>query len=117
MFLVALVALLLNDGGRYAETVVDLRNSTSEMLNAVTLSAPKESRAQLGQQIDALSKTQSIRVAQYASGPDGITLWTEEDVRGTWVIGTYLAMARGVPVSQALGTPFTVRYQATGALQ
>ena len=117
MFLVALVALLLNDGGRYAETVVDLRNSTSEMLNAVTLSAPKESRAQLGQQIDALSKTQSIRVTQYASGPDGITLWTEEDVRGTWVIGTYLAMARGVPARQALRTPFTVRFQATGALQ
>ncbi|MDR3686734.1 MAG: hypothetical protein P4L93_07255 [Coriobacteriia bacterium] len=117
IFWLAVVALILNDGGRYAQAVIDLHRSTGQVLDSAVLGAPKETQAQLGAQIGALATTQGIRVTQFASDPSGVTLWTEEDVQGTWVIGPYVAMSHGVPFRQALTTPIVVKYQATEALR
>ena len=117
VFWVAVVALILNDGGRYAQGVIDLRTSTGRVLDHAALGAAKLTQAQLAQQIGALAATQEIRVTQFATGPDGLTIWTEEDVKDTWVIGPYLAVNRGVPIRQALATPFTIKYRATEALR
>jgi hypothetical protein len=116
-FWIAVVVLILNDGGRYGQAVIDLRTSTGQVLDSAALGAAKQSQAQLGQQIGTLAATQGIRVTQFAAGPTGVTLWTEEDVRGTWVIGPYIAMSHGVPFKEALTTPFTVKYEATEALR
>jgi hypothetical protein len=117
VFWVAVVALILNDGGRYAQSVIDLRTSSRSVLDKAALGSAKQTQAQLGQQIGTLAAAQGIRVTQFASGPGSLTLWTEEDVAGTWVIGPYLAVSRGVPVQQALATPFTIKYEATAALR
>jgi hypothetical protein len=117
LFWAAIVALILNDGGRYAQSVIDLRTSSGRVLDKAALGSAKQTQAQFGQQIGALAAVQGIRVTQFASGPGGVTIWTEEDVTGTWVIGPYLAVSRGVPIQQALTTPFTVKYQATAALR
>jgi len=117
VFWIAVVALILNDGGRYAQAVIDLHTSTGQVLDSAALGAAKQTQAQLGAQIGALASTQGIRVTQFASGPTGVTLWTEEDVNGTWVIGPYLALSHGVPFKQAFTTPFTVKYEATEALR
>jgi hypothetical protein len=116
-FWVALVVLVLNDGGRYAQAVIDLHTSTGQVLDSAALGAAKQTQAQLGQQIAALAATQGIRVTQFASGPSGLTVWSEEDVKGTWVIGPYLAVSHGVPIQLAFATPFTVTYQATESLR
>ena len=117
VFWLAIVALILNDGGRYGQAVIDLHTSTGQVLDSAALGAAKQTQAQLGAQIGALAATQGIRVTQFAAGPTGVTLWTEEDVKGTWVIGPYVAMARGVPFKQAFATPLTVKYEATEALR
>jgi broad specificity polyphosphatase/5'/3'-nucleotidase SurE len=117
VFWIAVVALVLNDGGRYAQGVIDLRTSTGQVLDSAALVAPKLTQTQLGEQIGALAATQGIRVTQFAIGPTGVTLWTEEDIKDTWVIGPYLAVSHGVPVQQAFATPIVVTYQATAALR
>jgi hypothetical protein len=117
LLVVAVVAVVINDGGRYARATIDLHNSTSQILDSAVLGASHMSQQQLAQQIGNLAATQQIHVVQFASGPDGVTLWTEEDVPGTWVLGPYLAMTRGVSYKQAWATPFAVKYQATQALR
>jgi hypothetical protein len=117
VFWLAVVVLILNDGGRYAQAVIDLRTSTATVLDAAALGAAKQSQSQLSQQIGTLAATQGIRVTQFATGPQGITIWTEEDVKNTWVIGPYLAVSRGVPIGQAFATPFTVKYQSSEAMR
>jgi hypothetical protein len=117
VFWVALLALILNDGGRYAQAVIDLRTSTGQVLDSATLGASKLSQAQLSQRIGELAAARGIRVIQFASDPSGITIWTDEDVKGTWVIGPYLAVSRGVPVGRALATPFVITYQTSETLR
>ena len=117
VFWVAIVVLILNDGGRYAQGVIDLHNSTGQVLDSAALGAAKESQAQLGTQIGALASTQGIRVTQFASDLTSVTLWTEEDISGTWVIGPYVAITHGVPFREALTKPLTVKYQATEAVR
>ena len=117
VFWLAVVALILNDGGRYAQAVIDLQRSTGEVLDSAALGAAKQTQSQLGAQIGTLAATQDIRVTQFASSPTGVTLWTEEDVVGTWVIGPYVALSHGVPFKQAFSTPLTVRFEATEALR
>ena len=117
VLLVALVAIAVNDGGRYAQALTDLHSSTAQVLDSASLGAAHESQTRLAQQIGDLAATQQIRVVQFASGPQGVTIWTEEDVKGTWVLGPYLAMARGVPFRQALATPLVIKYQATEAVK
>jgi len=117
LLVVAIVATIVNDGGRYVQAQIDVHNSTQQVLDSAALAAAHMSQAQLAQQIGNLAATQGITVVQFASGPDGVTLWTSEDVRGTWVLGPYLAITHGVPYKRAWATPFAVKYQATEALK
>ena len=51
-------------------------------------------------------------IYQYVQHPNGIELWTETEVKGTLVVGTYIALMRGVPYDKAIGSTFPVRAHA-----
>ena len=108
----AIVALILNDGGRWAQAVIDLRSSTGQVLDQAALTARRSSQPQLANQLAQAAAIQQIRVTQYALTPTGVRIWTEEDVGGTWVVGPYMALARGVPFAKAFNIPFVVSYDA-----
>jgi hypothetical protein len=113
----AVLALILNDGGRWGQAAIDLRTSTGTVLDQAALSARRATQPQLADQLAQQSAIQGIRVTQFATTPSGVHIWTEEDVMGTWVVGPYLAMSAGVPFSRAFKTPFTVRYDAEEAMR
>ena len=114
---VAIISLILNDGGRWGQAVVDLRNATGQVLDQAALTARRSTQAQLSDQLAQQAAIQKIRVTQYAATPEGVRIWAEEDVAGTWVVGPYLALARGVPLGKAWSTPFTIKYDATEAMR
>ena len=112
LIVAAIVALILNDGGRWAQAVIDLRGSTGQVLDQAALTARRSSQTQLADQLAQAAAIQQIRVSQYALTPTGVRIWTEEDVSGTWVVGPYMALSRGVPFAKAFGIPFVVSYAA-----
>jgi hypothetical protein len=117
LIVAAIVALLLNDGGRWSHAILDLHSSTSQVLDQVSLTARRSTSAQLADQLAKAATNQQIRVTQYAVTSTGVHIWTEEDVAGTWVVGPYMAMTRGVPFAKAWNSPFVITYDAEQALQ
>jgi hypothetical protein len=115
---VAILALIVNDGGRWGQAVIDLRSSTGSVLDQAALSARRMSQAQLADELGQQATIAGISVTQFATTPNGgIHIWTEEEVDGTWLIGPYLAMTHGVPFSKAWSTPFSVHYDAEEAMR
>ena len=111
------LAVIVNDGGRWGQATIDLRGSTGSVLDKATLSARRVSQAELVNQMSQEAAIQGIRVTQFQPTSTGLHIWTEEDVWGTWVVGPYIAMSRSVPFSEAFKTPFTVRYDAEEAMR
>ena len=72
----AIVALILNDGGRWAQAVIDLRSSTGQVLDQAALTARRSSQPQLANQLAQAAAIQQIRVTQYALTPTGVRIWT-----------------------------------------
>jgi hypothetical protein len=115
---VGVLAVILNDGGRWGQAVIDLRNSTGTVLDQAALTARRMSQVQLGDELGQQATIAGIRVTQFATTPSGgVHVWTEEDVSGTWLLGPYIAMAHGVPFSKAWQTPFPVTYDAEEAMR
>jgi hypothetical protein len=114
---VGIIFLIVNDGGRWGQAVIDLRRSTSAVLDQAALSARRQTPAQLGDQLAQQADIQKIRVTQFANTPTGVRIWTEEEVAGTWLLGPYIAMSKGVAFNKAWGMPFTVTYEAEEAMR
>lgn len=117
VIVVVIVAIIVNDGGRYAQSVIDLRNSTGQVLDQSVLRAKGLSQSEFAAELGQLAATQRIRVTQYGISPTAVHIWTEEDLYGTWLIGPYAAMARGIPFSQAFATPLVIKYDAQEAIR
>jgi hypothetical protein len=112
VIVLVIVAVLVNDGGRYAQSVIDLRSSTGQVLDQAVTHTRGVSQAEFANTLAALAATQRIRVTQFGTSPTAVHIWTEEDVYGTWLIGPYLAIARGIPFDRAFATPVVVKYDA-----
>ena len=117
LIVVAILALILNDGGRWGQAVVDLHNSTGQVLDQASLAVKHTSQPQLATLLAQQAAIQGIRVSQYAVTPTGVRIWTEESVGGTWVVGPYIALTHGVPLARAFSTPFDVTYDAEEAVR
>lgn len=108
---VAIVALVINDGGRWAQATVDLQNSTREVLDSVTQNAAQSSTDVIATELGKQAAAQRIRVSEYLIVPgENVHVWTEEDVRGTWLLGAVMAMSKGVAINKAWQTPPLVHY-------
>lgn len=114
---VAVLALILNDGGRWSHAFLDLRSSTGQILDLVGSSSGRLSQEGIGSVLGQQATKQQIRVTQYAVTPGTLRIWTEEDVPGTWLIGPVYAMSHGVPFAKAWQTPLVLRYDASGPLR
>ena len=114
---IALMAIVVNDASHYFLAYVDLRNSTDELADSVASVAGSVQADRLGQKIADLAAGLKIRVTRYAMTPGQITLWTQENATGTWLLGPYLALRQGVPLEQALHTPIVITYVATAGLR
>jgi hypothetical protein len=108
---VALIAVFVNDGGRYSNTKYDLGTVTEDVADLVANSAGGKTRDQAAAIAAAMALKNGFKVYQYDQDKQGIRVWTEGIVSGTWVLGPFMAWRAGKP----LGTPLVVRdYAASG---
>jgi hypothetical protein len=106
---VAILAIILNDGGRWFNAKASLRTATSDLSGWASASARSLGRDRASQELVNQATIRGIRVYQYGQDDNGIQIWTESDVRGTWVLGPYIALTKGIPFNQAIGHSFVVQ--------
>jgi hypothetical protein len=116
---VVVVAVIVNDGGRYAQAQVDLRSSTGQVLDQAVVRAKgaSEAQAQFGQELAKLAAAQGITVTQFSVSPQTVHIWTSENVVGTWLMGPYVAVAKGTPFNRAFDVPFVITYDSEAAVK
>lgn len=106
-------AVFVNDAGRYSNTRYDLSNVTEQIVDELASSARNKTRDQAATAAAAMAAEKGMRVYQYDQNNQGIQVWTEATVTGTWILGRYMAWRAGKP----LGTPFVVRDYATSVFR
>jgi hypothetical protein len=112
------LALAVNDGGKYGQGVIDLRNSADQALTQTTILGHGATADHISQILGGEAAAQGIRITQYSLVNNRLHIWAEEDVKGTWLIGPYMALARGnVPIQKAFGTPLVVKYDTEAAIR
>ena len=109
----AVLAVLANDGGRLFVGKNTLRANTGTLASWATNNAGSMTRDQTAQELANQSTSLKLRVYQYGQDNDGIQLWTESDVTGLWVWGTYTATLKGVPFRKAVGSSVVIKDYAT----
>lgn len=109
LLVVAVLAVLANDGGRLFVGKSTLRANTGTLASWAMNNAGSMTRDQTAQELVNQATALELRVYQYGQDNDGIQLWTETDVTGLWVLGTYKATLDGVPFRKAIGSPIVIK--------
>jgi len=109
LLFVAVLAVLANDGGRLFVGKSTLRANTGTLASWAMNNGGSLTRDQTAQELANRSTALKLHVYQYGQDNDGIQLWTEADVTGLWVLGTYKATLDGVPFRKALGSSIVIR--------
>lgn len=109
MFAVALVAIVLNDGGRWFNAQARLNESTAQVADSASVSLRNSTRDAAAQSVVEDAGRHGIRVTQYGQDPNSLQIWTAADVQGTWVLGPYVALLGGTPFDQAMAAPFVIK--------
>jgi len=106
---VAVLAVLANDGGRLFVGKSTLRANTGTLASWAMNNAGSLTKEQTAQELANRATVLELRVYQYEQDNERIQLWTETDVTGLWVLGTYKATLDGVPFRKAIGSPIVIR--------
>ncbi len=109
LFVVAVLAILANDGGRLFVGKSALRANTGTLASWAINNADGMTREQTAQELANRSAALKLRVYQYGQDDKQLQIWTEADVTGLWVLGTYTATLEGVPFRKAIGRPIVIR--------
>lgn len=109
VFLVAIVVVVLNDGGHWFNARSNLSQQTSQLGAWASTTVANQSRDQAAASLVEKAQESGIRVYQYGQDANGVEIWTETDVKGTWVLGPYVAVLKGVPFKKAIGSPLVIR--------
>jgi hypothetical protein len=113
-----ILALAINDGGKYGQGVIDLHNSADQALTQTTILGHGASAERIAQILGGQASGQGIRITQYSLVDNRLHIWAEEDVNGTWLIGPYMALAHGhVSIQQAFRTPLVITYDTEAAVK
>jgi len=109
LLLLAVLAILANDGGRVFVARSKLRANTGTLASWAENNAGALTREQAATQLVERANQIGVRITQYGQDLDGIKIWTESEVTGLWVVGTYKATLDGVPLRQALGRSIVIK--------
>ena len=114
---IAIAVVFLNDIGRWVNSQSQLNESTAHLADWAAANAHSASRDAGAGLVTAEGARLGMRIYQYDQDQNSVRIWSSSDVQGTWVIGPYVAVAKGVPIDQALGVPFVVRSYQQSQLQ
>lgn len=111
--IVAALAVAFNDGGRIFVAKSTLRNDTSSLAAWASNNVGGLPRDQAAAILAERAKAYGAELYQYGQDKQGVQVWTRKTVDGLWVVGTYRAVLRGVPVRQAWGSTTVVEDYVT----
>ena len=108
--LVVVVALVfLNDVGRWVNAQSKLNEGTAQLAQWAAANVRTDNQKIASKMVSAEGERRGTRVYEYDQDQNAVRIWSSVDVHGTWVIGPYVAVVKGIPIDQALGVPFVVR--------
>ena len=106
---VAIALVFLNDVGRWVNAQSQLNESTEQLVQWSATGGHSENATAGRAAAVAEGSRRGLRVDGFEQNKSIVSVVTSADVPGTWVLGPYTALIRGVPVEQALSVPFVVR--------
>lgn len=112
-FLIALLAVVINDGGRWFNGQSNLSQATSQLGSWATANAGGLSLDAATQAVDDHASQLGITVTRYTQDDNGFQIATKSSVQGTWILGPYLAVYHGVPFRKSFDTPMVIEDQVT----
>lgn len=108
-FLIALLAVVLNDGGRWFNAKSDLSQATSQLGSWATANlGTGTDLATATQRISQQAAEQKVTLFKYQQDANGFVIETQTNVRGTWILGPYVAVLKGVPFKKSFDTPMVI---------
>jgi murein DD-endopeptidase MepM/ murein hydrolase activator NlpD len=108
LLVLALVAVLVNDGGRYLRSYSDLNLKTNDLASWASVNGRDLSAQQGFAKLAEKAKPDGIAIVRYDCDGQRLHVWTEKQVTGTWIAGTVIAMHGGVPFATARNTPIAI---------
>jgi uncharacterized membrane protein YhiD involved in acid resistance len=115
--LIVVAVVFLNDVGRWVNSQSQLNESTTQLADWAAVNVHVASRDSASRLVTTEGEKRGIKVYQYDQDQNSLKIWSSVDVPGTWVVGPYVAVTKGVPIDQALGVPFVVRSYRQTQLQ
>lgn len=105
VLVIAVAAVFVNDVGRYARTRYDLDMATNEITDEVASFAGSLARNEAAERAAKLAQERGVVVYQYNQDGQGVYIWTQKPVEGTWALRQYAAWRGG----EASSTPYLLR--------
>ena len=113
VLVLAIAAVLVNDGSQYFSAYNGLSNSSQALAHWASGNISSQTQQQFGAQLEKQAAAQRIRVTQFAIDPASIRIWTETHVTGTWLLGPAIAVWGGTPLQKARGSDFVIKRVTT----
>ena len=103
-----ILAVAFNDFGRWFTTSSALRDTTNQLTAWAASNGAGLTRDQAANELGSQAAAQGATVYRYTQDARGMQVWTREEVKGTWVIGTYVGLTEGKSLRDARKTTFAV---------
>jgi hypothetical protein len=117
VFVVAILAVGLNDVSRWAAAQRNLTGVTQDLATrAADELDNKLSRDQIAADIAQVGAAQGVTVYQYDQSAQGVAVWTQTSVTKTIVLGPGMALLAGVPFKDAKTAPYVIRSYKTAGI-
>ena len=104
-----LVVVGVHDVGLHFAALSDLNSATGVVTEWAGGNAHATPERQFATALAQQASANGTTITQYALEQNQVRLWAEGSVNGSWVVGPYLALTRGVPFSQAMKASYVVR--------
>lgn len=115
--LILVLVVAFNDFGRWFNTRSALREETTRLVEWSESNGANMSRSQAAQELVNQASAQGVTVYQYAQDASGMQVWTQAEIKGTWVIGTVRALTAGKTFKEARTTPFVITDYGTATFR
>lgn len=108
VIVLALLAVVVNDGGRYLRSYSDLNLETKNLASWATINARDLAAQEAFNALAQRAEPKGVAIVRYDSDGHRFQFSTQTNVSGTWVVGTVMAMRQGVPLREARNTPIAI---------
>ncbi len=112
VLVVVIAVIIINEVGRYAQAGEKLNDATNQLSEWAQTNARPLGQTQAGVRLAAMAQQEGVVVTAYGQDDTTFTLYTQAPVKGSWIIGPFIAWR----AKKALSTPYTLDKQISRPL-